>query len=663
MQKNKFKNFVRNSRIYLLIIFILLCLLCYANPQFVGPSIIIFVLLILYSEWATDKSKTEVERHIQELTFDVNSTVKNTLINSPFPLVIIETNGNIIWKGTKFTQEFANIDIKSYLSDIIKEVSKDADSEKMDIDIKVKINAKTYKVLGQRIKSKQSRKQGTSYLLSLYFIDNTEYENLKQLYKDTNTCIGIITIDNYEETIQRIAVEERPQILAQIEKCIYDWTRDTGGLIIKNDRETYIFIFEEKYLNKFEENKFEILDIIKEIHISTRSQITLSIAVSNDGKTNYEKYKTALTGMDIALGRGGDQAVIRKNNIYKFYGGRAKEVEKRTRVKARIISQALEELILDSEKVIVMGHKNSDIDALGSALGIYRFAKTLEKDAYIVNETSGLALTGFIDVIGKDLEYKDVIITKAEALAKIDENTVLVIVDTHKVGYVEEPILLEKTKKIVVIDHHRKGTDFIENPTLIFHEVYASSASELVIEILQYSDRELELKEIEVEALYAGIMLDTKNFTFKTGVRTFEAAAYLRKAGVDIIKVKKWFQNDLENYTVIADIVKKADIVRDTIGLSVYEQKDKDASVICAKAADELLSISNITASFIIGNMGDKICISGRSIGDINVQLILEKLGGGGHITNAGTQIEGKTIEEVKVLLIEKIDEYFEEMN
>lgn len=663
MPKNKLKKLIENSRIYLIIIFILLAILCYSNPQFIAPSIIIFVLLVIYSEWATDKSKLEVVKHIQEMTFDVNSTVKNTLVNSPFPLVIVGEDGNIIWKGSRFTQEFANIDIKTYLNEILKDISKDLDIEdKKDISTEIEINNKTYKVLGQKVKSKQNKKQKETYLVSLFFIDNTEYENLKQEYRESNTCVGIITIDNYEEIVQRISVEERPQVLAQIEKCIYDWTKETGGLIIKNERETYIFIFQEKYLQKLEDDKFDILDIVKEVNISTRSQITLSIAISNEGKSNYEKYKTALTGIDIALGRGGDQAVIRRNNIYKFYGGRAQEVEKRTKVKARIISQALEELILDSENVIIMGHKNSDIDALGSSLGIYRFARTLEKQAYIVNETSGLALDGFIDVMKNDMEYKESIITRTEALSKINENTVLVIVDTHKISYVEEPELLSKTNKIVVIDHHRKSTDFIENPTLIFHEVYASSAAELVVEILQYAERELELKEIEVEALYAGIMLDTKNFTFKTGVRTFEAAAYLRKAGVDIIKVKKWFQSDLGNYTTIVDIVKNAEIINDTIGISIYDKKDKDAGIICAKAADELLSISNITASFVIGVQGEQICISGRSIGDINVQLILEKLGGGGHITNAGTQIEGKTIEEVKKELIDKINEYFQEI-
>ena len=310
-----------------------------------------------------------------------------------------------------------------------------------------------------------------------------------------------------------------------------------------------------------------------------------------------------------------------------------------------------------------MGHTNGDIDSMGSSLGIYRLAKTLGKEAYIVNETYGMSLESLMAALKEQGYDSNVIIDKHTALANVTSNTLLVVVDTHKRSYVEVPELLEKTEKIVVIDHHRKSEDFIDNAILTFHEAYASSAAELVTEIVEYASKEVVLEQIEAESLYAGIMMDTKNFTFKTGVRTFEAAAYLRKYGIDIIKVKKWFQSDLENYNVIANIVKNAEIVNGTIGISTYDEKDKNANIICAKAADELLTISDITASFVLGKMGDKICISGRSIGDINVQVILEKLGGGGHITLAGAQIEGLTMEEAKTELIIRINEYFTENN
>ena len=309
---------------------------------------------------------------------------------------------------------------------------------------------------------------------------------------------------------------------------------------------------------------------------------------------------------------------------------------------------------------MIMGHTNPDIDAIGSALGIYRIAKTLGKEAKIVANVETPSIKDLYESI-KD-QYQEVFISSETALTQVDSGTLVVVVDTHKKTYVESPELLTKTNKIVVIDHHRRSADFIDNSILTFQEVYASSAAELVTEIIQYTQNEVELSEVEAEALYAGIMMDTKNFTFKTGVRTFEAAAYLRRCGVDIIKVKKWFQSDLESYNTISEIVRKAEIVRDSIGISIYDVQEKETSLICAKAADELLTIGNITASFVLGLMEDgKVCISGRSIGDVNVQMILEKLGGGGHITLAGAQLENVTIDEAKQELISKINEYFEE--
>ena len=424
-----------------------------------------------------------------------------------------------------------------------------------------------------------------------------------------------------------------------------------------------VYLFEQRYLEAVKEDKFSILDQIKEIDNKEKLQFTLSIAVSNEGVTDKEKYKAAQDAMDVVLGRGGDQAVIRENEIYKFFGGRAQEVEKRTKVKARVVAHALENLIKESKKVMIMGHTNPDMDAIGSSMGIYRLARTLDTSAYIVNsEATSSTIGAFKNALDKDPEYEDVIINKEVALENIDEDTLLVVVDTHKVNYVDTPELLEKAKKIVVIDHHRRSADYIEDATLIFQEVYASSAAELVTELLQYAEVKIDLKTIEAESLYAGIMMDTKNFTFKTGVRTFEAAAYLRRCGVDIIRVKKWFQSDLTSFNLIAGIVKEAEIVSEGIAISTYEETTKDASLICAKAADELLTISDITASFVLGNTGDKICISGRSIGDINVQVILEKLGGGGHITLAGAQVEGMTMEETKQELINRIHEYFSEI-
>ena len=622
------KNVESKTKIYLAIIAIILIALCINNIAYIIPSIIGYALIIVYTIWVYKRRKSEISNYITDLTINVDSAAKNTLINSPFPIIILETDGNVIWRSSKFNKEFANVGINSYIDDIAKEIKMDIENQDTtQIDKQISIEDKIYHVIGNFVKIKQKNTKKTSkYMTILYFVDVTEKQEILKKYEQSKLCVGIIMVDNYEEVIQRVQPEETPQIMAKIEKELYDWANDVQGIMIKKERDTFVFIFEQKFLDKMKEEKFAILDKIKEIRNEENLQITLSIAISNEGNTNYEKYQSATDAMDIALGRGGDQTVIKTDGKYQFFGGRAEEVEKRTKVKARVVAHALEELIQDASNVIIMGHLNGDIDSMGSSLGLYRFAKTLGKDAYVVNNTTGLSLNSFIETLQKQDEYKEILVDKSKALSLITEDSLLIIADTHKKSYVEVPELLDKTEKIVIVDHHRRGTDYIENAMLTFHEAYASSAAELVTEIIEYGTNNVQLKQIEAESLYAGIMVDTKNFTFKTGVRTFEAAAYLRKYGIDIIKIKKWFQSDLESYSVIADIVKRAEIINDTIGISEYEEKDKNANLICAKAADELLTISNITASFVIGNLGDKICISGRSIGDINVQIILEKL-------------------------------------
>jgi len=660
MYRNKkiFEKIISKTKIYLAIIAILMVIICIYDMKYIIPAVVIYAFIIIYAYWTNNKGQEELTEHIKNLTFSLDKVAKIALVNSPFPLVIAETNGNLIFKNTKFNEEFANIDINNYLDEILKDVKaeiKNNDKKEKIVD-EIQIDKKTYKIYGEYMPLKEE------YVITIYFIDNTKLVNLEKRMDAIDSYIGLIMIDNYDEVIQRIRDDEKPQIIAKIEKHIYDWASEFNGLILKSDRDTFVCIFEKQDLKKIEEKRFDILDTIKEEDLFEKMQFTLSIAISNEGETNYEKYKSAMTALDIILGRGGDQAVVRENEKYHFFGGRTQEVEKRTKVKARIVSHALEELMMDAKDIIIMGHSNSDIDCMGSAIGIYRLATALGKEAYIVSDNYGISLDSFMKSLEEEEDYKDAIIGKNEAMSIISPDTLLVIVDTHKKSYVEVPELLEETQKIVVIDHHRRSTDYIENTVLTFQEVYASSAAELVTEIIEYAETEIELTEFEAEALYAGIMMDTKAFTFKTGVRTFEAAAYLRKSGVDIIKVKKWFQSDLKTYHKISSIVGNADTIYDSIAIAIYDKEDKNANIICAKAADELLTINNITASFVIGKLGDKVCISGRSIGDINVQIILEKLGGGGHITLAGAQIEGMTTLEVKQELINRIHEYFSEI-
>lgn len=670
MPKNdkSFKSLISRTKIYLALIAILLILLCIKDATYIIPSIIAYALIVIYSLWTNNKRIDEISKHIQDVTLNVDSTIKSSLVNSPFPLIIMETDGSVIWKSSKFVSEFANTDISRVIKSLAKEIKLDILERKLNketiknqsIEKEIEIGKNTYKVLGEYVKSK--KKKQNEYMMTLYFIDNTEYLNTLNELKNRNSCVGFIMIDNYDEMIELLPDDKKTLILAEVEKKILDWAYKNNGAIVKSDRKTYAYLTEQKDLEEIKAQKFDILDEIKEIDTDETVTLTLSIAISNDGNTNYEKYKSAQTAMDIVLGRGGDQAVVRENEKYIFFGGRTLEVEKRTKVKARTVARALEQIIEEAPNVIIMGHSNPDIDSMGSSLGIYKLAKSLGKDAQIINTSNGASIENFVESIKKEEEYKGIFLNKAEALNEITEDTVLVVVDTNKNNYVEVPELLEKTSKIVVIDHHRKSPEFINNAILTFHEVYASSAAELVTEILQYVETNVELNDLEAEGLYAGIMMDTKNFTFKTGVRTFEAAAFLRKKGVDILKVKKWFQSDLRSYNQIADIVKNAEIINETIAVSIYEKEDKNANLICAKAADELLTISDVTASFVLGKTGDKIFVSGRSIGDINVQVILEKLGGGGHITVAGAQLEGMTIEEAKQELVIRINEYFTEI-
>ena len=660
-----FDSLVSRTKIYLVIILILFILISVFRPILIIPSIILYISILCYTYFANNKRKSEISEQLQDLTLTVDSAAKSSLINSPFPLVILETNGNIVWKSSKFVTEFADIDMDNYIDDLIidikDEIEKSDNKKRKSVIRQIQIGKKTYTVQGEFAKSKKyERKKSPEYMMILYYIDETEKVKLKQENEDKKICVGIIMIDNYEEVTQRVDAEQKTQLMAKVESTIYDWVNETNGILVKADRDTYVYVFEQKNLEKIKEEKFAILDSIKNLVRKDKIQLTLSIAISNEGDTERDVYKSASAAMDVILGRGGDQAVIRQNGKYLFFGGKVEEVEKRTKVKARIVAHALEELIKENDKIMIMGHTNPDIDAIGSALGIYRIAKTLEKEAKIVANVETPSIKDLYESI-KD-QYQEVFISSETALAQVDSGTLIIVVDTHKKTYVESPELLTKTNKIVIIDHHRRSADFIDNSILTFQEVYASSAAELVTEIIQYTQNEVELSEVEAEALYAGIMMDTKNFTFKTGVRTFEAAAYLRRCGVDIIKVKKWFQSDLESYNTISEIVRKAEIVRDSIGISIYDVQEKETSLICAKAADELLTIGNITASFVLGLMEDgKVCISGRSIGDVNVQMILEKLGGGGHITLAGAQLENVTIDEAKQELISKINEYFEE--
>lgn len=654
--------FLPKVTFYHSLILILIIFICILKPILIPPALIIYIVILAFSISESKIRNKEILKYIETLNFDIDSVTKDTLLSFPLPLLVAEPTGEIIW----YNSLFASIIEKNQSSEVIKEslqglFSSGDEEPKSNIYTAITIGENSYLVFGNNVNIE--KKEGKPrYLSMLYFLDQTENVLLKKKFEETRPVVGLVAIDNYEELMQNSEDSAKPQILAEIDKKVSAWFAATGGIIKKFERDKYLCIFEDVHLEGFEEKKFDIIDIIKDINAGNKIPVTLSIGIGKSAEILVENHLAAVAALDVALGRGGDQVVVKDGEKYTFFGGRTKEIERRTRVKARVVAHALNELMNQSEQLIIMGHINPDIDSLGSAIGLYRVAESKGKKAYIVLNNSNIMIDSLMEKFSKEKEYEGVFINRNEALDKINKKTLLIVVDTHKPGLTECPELLKFTEKIVVIDHHRRGTDFINDPVLAFHEIYASSTCELVTEITQYLDGEKILKPIEAEALYAGITIDTKNFTFKTGIRTFEAAAFLKKFGVETMVVKQLFQNDLDTYTARAEVVKNAEMVND-IAISVCPENIKNPALIAAQAADELLGITGITASFVLCKFNDVVSISGRSLGDINVQVILEKMGGGGHLTVAGSQLADVSIDEAKEMLKNYIFEYIDETN
>lgn len=620
---------------------------------------LLFICLIYYNYRKNYLKHKEVTKYIENLTFSIDTATKDTLLSFPMPLVVIELTGTIIWYNSSFKGIFKETDFfKKNISKFISNFDIEAltnDKDKMLRD--VVINGRYYNIFGSVAKT-YNKSTKSNIIVLLYFVDTTELLQIKEKYQNEKNVTSIIIIDNYDDLMQSMDDDKRPQILAEIDRKIMQSMAFCKGILKKFERDKYLFIFELKYLKEFEDKKLEILDSIKEINVGNKIPVTLSIGFGLNSESLIENYQYATTSLDIALGRGGDQAVIKNGDKINFFGGKTKELEKRTKVKARVISFALRELIDQCSLVLIMGHENTDIDSLGASLGIYRIVKNRGKEAHIVLNQTNPTIFNLTSKIEKNPEYNDIFIEKNEALRLTNERTLLIVVDTSRPSFTECPELLEHAKQIVVIDHHRRGVDTIKDAVLTYQEAYASSACELVVEILQYIEERIKLTNLESEALYAGIVLDTKNFIFKTGVRTFEAAAFLRRQGVDTGSVKQMFQNDLHSYICISNIVQNAEILEDNIAISECSANLENVQIIAAQAADQLIGLSGITAAFVLSKVNEDIYISGRSFGNINVHIILEKLGGGGHLAVAGAQLKNTNIGEAKERLKTIIQEY-----
>ncbi|MBE5812697.1 MAG: phosphoesterase [Clostridiales bacterium] len=659
-KNNSMKLLLPKDYIYLVVIFLMTLIFGFDNVLMIIIGLSIFAIVLFVAIKMNKAKNQEIEKHIESLAFNFDRE-SNALSTFPLPMVTIELNGMIFWSNSLF-RDIVNTDtlLEKYITEFIPEINlEELVQEEKIVPFNTKIGDRFYSVMGNlmNIKTKNRKEQ---YVITLYFIDNTEYTNLLQLHYDEKPCMGVVIIDNYDELMQSIEDTKRPQLLAEIDQKLNEWYGFSEGILKKYERDKYIAFFKNKYLSEMEEDKFEVLDLVKNIDIGNKLPVTVSIGISAQNETFSEGLKNALSAIEVALGRGGDQVVINNQNQYTFFGGNSKEVEKRTRVKARVMANALEKLIEQSENVIIMGHSNPDADAIGAAVGLYRVAQCMNREANIVVEDkdniSIREMMKHIDISG---QYANVFVNHNEALNKMKNDTLLIVVDTHRSSFTELPELLKFTKKIVVIDHHRKVTDSIPDAILTYHEIYASSASELVTELLQYMDKKVVIRQIEAESLYAGIIVDTKNFTLKTGIRTFEAAAFLKKYGVDTMAVKQMFQNDIDIYVAKAEVIKNAEIIDDEIAISICDSEENGA-LIAAQSADELLNIVGIKASFVLSRQENQISISGRSLGEINVQLILEKLGGGGSMTIAGAQIIDSTEEEVIEKLKQAIKEYKE---
>ena len=620
------------------------------------------VLLYFYFRQSNQKRRQGVLQYIDSVTGSVDTASKSTLINSPLPTLVFRPDtGEIIWSNESFLQLAG---VREHLFEMrLSEAVPDFQvqwllSGKQESPERVELNNHRFRVYGSLVRSR-NRTGVQSLVATTYWVETTEADHLREVYEASRPVAAILMLDNYEDLMKACEDTQRSAVLAQIDEKLQTWANAGQGILLKTDRNHYLFLFEEQYFQHFVDEKFSILDTVRAIRVAENIHPTLSIGIGKDSPSIPELYKNAKLSLEMALSRGGDQAVVRNQVDFAFYGGRTKATEKRTKVKSRVMANAFRELIADAGEVYIMGHSFADMDAVGAAAGICCAARKRGKQARIVIDREHTAAETLIARLDALPEYSDVFLTPAEAFLQMRADTLLVVVDTNRPDMVENPQLLESCNRVAVIDHPRRAATYIENAAFNFHEPYASSASELVTELLQYLVEPTDLLREEAGALLAGIVLDTKHFTQRTGGRTFEAAAFLRRSGADTAEVQRLFQGDLKDMVTKYDIIRRAEMYRSNIAVSVVEEPGVDR-VAAAQAADDLLTLKGVQASFVVYAAEGAVLMSARSLGEINVQVILEALGGGGNSTTAGARIEDTDPESVRQQLIGVLDAYFE---
>ena len=639
---------------------ILVLILLFLRPLYglLGILGLAYVAFLAYNK--INSKNEENLKNLENLNKRFDSLTKQAIFDMPFPLVVTDEKAKILWYNTPFINLFNEKDvIDSDLENLIGDIDiANILNSQGERTIPVELNKRFFNIYTNVVENKSEKGEGRSVLF--YLVDNTAYQNLKDKYTDDFAIVAKVEVDNFDEAISSAPSEIRPLLIAEIDSTISQYFEEYDALVKKSDEDLYLVVMNFKSLRAIKEKKFDILDDLRDLNKGNSIPITLSIGVSSFGLNFKDAYIESDSSLDLALGRGGDQAVVKVEDNYEFFGGKSKAVEKRNKVKARVIGEALKQLIDRSENVYIMGHKNPDMDAIGAAIGCLRATLNRNKEGYIVLEKSNPSIDNLIDRMKEEEpEIYEKVISRETALNRIKHSSLLVLVDNHKPSFTECPELLDKTNQIVVIDHHRRGKEFVDNPVLQYVEPYASSTCELITEMLTYMSSDLNLTHFEADALMSGIVVDTKNFSFQTGVRTFEAASVLKRAGANMIKVKALFQDDLDTMVYRAEVIHNTKMIHDNIAVSRFDKESNNSVLVAAQAADALLDINGIDASFVLTINDGKTHISGRSRGEVvSVQLILEKIGGGGHLNMAGAQLDTTDLDEAEKILTEAIDEY-----
>jgi cyclic-di-AMP phosphodiesterase len=658
---NKYNYFNAGNKAYMIILaFTIVVIFMYEHFVEGAAALVIYAFLVVYNIRRSKVKKDEWKKFIEDFSSQLDIATKSTLIKLPFPLMIASDNGEVVWYNQNASAMFEGEDILGRnIGDVVKEFNiKQVLNEKRSEFRSINLNNNYYDIYTSIVNTSENKSKEDNIVL-LYFYEVTEQVRLQKSIDDNKSSVMMIEVDNLDEVVKSTDEDKKPLLIAEIERALNTYSQGLNSIFKKYSSSKYILVAQDKYIQSEIEKKFDILDTIREINQGNKLAVTLSVGVGRRGNSLLENYNFALSAKELALGRGGDQVVVKNEEKLSFFGGKTKEVEKRTKVRARVIAHALVDLINGSDNIFVMGHKNPDIDSFGAAVGINSAVKLLGKSCSIVLDNRNSAIKAVLEKFRADADYSSTFVNAEAVRESLTEDSLLIIVDVHNKGYVLDYELVKDFKKIVIIDHHRRSTDAIEGVLLSYIETYASSTSELVTEMLQYMIENPKIKPVEAEVLLAGICVDTKNFYFKTGVRTFEAAGFLRRLGADTIDIKKMFAENLDTYLKKAEIIKSA-TVSNGIAIAICPSKIEE-TVLAAQAADELLNITGIQASFVLVKIDDEILVSGRSLGDVNVQVIMESLGGGGHMTMAGTKLEALTMEEALQKLRDAIDKNLRE--